>query len=149
MNFSDTPREPFTGASTTRAGFFVTADEGTIFLDEIAELAMPTQAKLLRVLEEGEVRLLGSDQPRGVDVRVIAATNKELADMVSKTAFREDLFFRLNVLTIVLPPLRERIDDIPLLIQYFLSKFAEREGIAPTKADRWSVAGTARVPLAR
>ncbi|MCA9243297.1 MAG: sigma-54-dependent Fis family transcriptional regulator [Phycisphaerales bacterium] len=127
----------FTGASTTRAGFFVTADGGTIFLDEIAELAAPTQAKLLRILEDGEVRLVGSDRPRTVDARVIAATNKDLAGLVSKSAFREDLFFRLHVLTIELPPLRERGDDVLLLIHHFIAKFAEpRAGLVPRLTDR-------------
>ncbi len=123
----------FTGAATTRAGFFIAANEGTIFLDEIAELAMPTQAKLLRALEEGEVRLVGSDQAQRVDVRVVAATNKDLSVLVDKSLFREDLFFRLNVLTITLPPLRERTEDVPLLIRYFLEKFAGQEGGTPPR----------------
>ncbi|MGE3182476.1 MAG: sigma-54-dependent transcriptional regulator [Phycisphaerae bacterium] len=127
----------FTGASTTRAGFFMTAHGGTIFLDEIAELAAATQAKLLRILEEGEVRLVGSDRARSVDVRVVAATNKDLAGLVSKSAFREDLFFRLHVVTIELPPLRERGDDILLLIRHFMAKFAEQQGgLVPSLTDR-------------
>jgi transcriptional regulator with PAS, ATPase and Fis domain len=116
----------FTGALTTRAGFFITANGGTIFLDEISELSLATQAKLLRVLEDNQVQMVGASRPREVDVRVIAATNKDLASVVKKKAFRDDLFFRLNVLTIDIPPLRERDDDVLLLLRYFTSKFAEQ-----------------------
>ena len=116
----------FTGALTTRAGFFITANGGTIFLDEIGELSLATQAKLLRVLEDNQVQMVGASRPREVDVRVIAATNKDLASLVKKEAFRDDLFFRLNVLTIDIPPLRERDDDVLLLLRYFTSEFAEQ-----------------------
>lgn len=116
----------FTGAITTRAGFFIAADGGTIFLDEIAELTPAAQAKSLRVLEDHQVQMVGSSKARPVEVRVIAATNKNLAALVKKGHFREDLFFRLNVITIELPPLRERADDISLLAYHFAAKFARQ-----------------------
>jgi len=115
----------FTGAATTRAGFFQTADGGTIFLDEISETSPAMQVKLLRVLQDKEVFMLGSRKPERVDVRILAATNKKLESLVRKQNFREDLYYRLNVITIDLPPLREREDDILLLIRHFSAKFAE------------------------
>jgi DNA-binding NtrC family response regulator len=118
----------FTGATESRAGFFQTADGGTIFLDEISDTSPSMQVKLLRVLQDGEVCMVGSSKTRKVDVRVVAATNKDLLNLVSKGLFREDLFYRLNVLTIALPPLRERADDVLLLIRHFTSKFAQEEG---------------------
>ena len=116
----------FTGALMTRAGFFITANGGTIFLDEIGELTLATQAKLLRVLEDNQVQMVGASRPQEVDVRVIAATNKDLGSLVRKEAFRDDLFFRLNVLTIDIPPLRERDDDVLLLLRHFIAKFAQQ-----------------------
>ena len=118
----------FTGANETRAGFFQTADGGTIFLDEISATTSTTQVKLLRVLQEREVCMVGSTRPRKVDIRVLAATNKELEGLVKKDLFREDLYFRLNVLTISLPPLRERGDDVLLLIRHLAAKFAHELG---------------------
>jgi len=118
----------FTGAATTRAGFFQTADGGTIFLDEISETSPAMQVKLLRVLQDKEVFMLGSRKPEKVDVRIIAATNKNLQALVKKQSFREDLYYRLNVITIDLPPLRERNDDILLLIRHFAAKYAEELG---------------------
>ena len=118
----------FTSATVSRTGLFGAADGGTIFLDEIGELAPATQAKLLRVLQEQEVQVVGADHARKIDVRVIAATNKDLGTLVARGAFREDLFYRLHVLTIDLPPLRERGDDVLLLSQHFLSRFAGRAG---------------------
>ncbi len=118
----------FTGAVSSRAGFFQTADGGTIFLDEIAETSTAMQVKLLRVLQDHEVVMVGADRARQVDVRVLAATNKDLATLVGKGMFREDLFFRLNVLTITLPPLRDRGDDVLLLSRQFLRKFAAEYG---------------------
>jgi transcriptional regulator with PAS, ATPase and Fis domain len=115
-------RGAFTGAIATRAGIFQLADGGTIFLDEIGEMSAPLQAKLLRVLQDGEIRPVGSDRTRKVDVRIIAATNKDLQQQMKSNAFREDLFYRLNVIPIVMPPLRERRSDIPLLIDHFLDK---------------------------
>jgi len=118
----------FTGARESRAGFFQTADGGTIFLDEIGDTSLAMQSKLLRVLQNGEIRMVGSSRPQEVDVRVLAATNKNLQKLVKNGVFREDLFFRLNVLTISLPPLRERDDDILQLAFRFISKFAEELG---------------------
>lgn len=121
----------FTGASTARAGFFQTADRGTILLDEISEASLSMQVKLLRVLQEKEICMLGSSTPRKVDVRICAATNKDLSALIKKGLFREDLFYRLNVFTIVIPPLRERGDDIIPLIQHFIAKKSEEFGRKP------------------
>jgi DNA-binding NtrC family response regulator len=120
----------FTGATETRAGFFQTAEGGTIFLDDISEMSLSMQVKLLRVLQDKEVCMVGSTRSRKVDVRILASTNKELLSLVKKEAFREDLFYRIHVVTIELPPLRERGDDILLLIQHFAAKFATERGIA-------------------
>ncbi|OGU54943.1 MAG: sigma-54-dependent Fis family transcriptional regulator [Ignavibacteria bacterium RBG_13_36_8] len=118
----------FTGATETRAGFFQTADGGTIFLDEISETSLAMQVKLLRVLQDKEVCMVGANRTQKVDIRIIAATNKDLQSLIKKGSFREDLFFRLNVLTITLPPLRERGNDIILLAQHFIDKFAKESG---------------------
>ena len=118
----------FTGALETRAGFFQTADGGTIFLDEISETSLSMQVKLLRVLQDKEVVMVGSTRPRKVDVRILASTNKDLAVLVKKVLFREDLFFRIHVITIDLPPLRERGDDLLLLIRHFTARFAKELG---------------------
>ena len=118
----------FTGATETRAGFFQTAEGGTIFLDEISETSAAMQVKLLRVLQDKEVCMVGDNRVRKVDVRIIAATNKDLLSLVQKGAFREDLFFRLNVVTITVPPLREREGDIPLLLRHFAAKYAREFG---------------------
>lgn len=113
----------FTGAHEARIGLFEVADGSTLFLDEIGELTMSTQAKLLRMLQSGEVRRIGDNKVIHVDARVVAATNKNLQQEVKNGRFREDLFFRLNVITITLPPLRERKEDITLLVEYFLDEF--------------------------
>jgi DNA-binding NtrC family response regulator len=118
----------FTGATESRAGFFQTADGGTLFLDEISDTTLAMQAKLLRVLQEKEVYMVGARRPQKVDVRVLAATNKDLFALVKKGAFREDLYFRLNVITISLPPLRERGNDILLLTRHFAARFAKEAG---------------------
>jgi len=110
----------FTGAHETRMGLFEVADKGTLFLDEVGELPINIQAKLLRVLESGEIRRLGDSKSIFIDSRIITATNKDIAAEVKKGSFREDLFFRINIVHISLPPLRERKDDIPLLVQHFL-----------------------------
>ncbi len=115
-------RGAFTGAATTRAGLFTSAEGGTIFLDEISELPPALQAKLLRVLEDGMVRPVGSDRGAKVDVRVIAASNADLTVMIARNAFREDLFYRLQVVPILIPPLRERRSDIPILVEHFLAR---------------------------
>ncbi|MDH5187005.1 MAG: sigma-54 dependent transcriptional regulator [candidate division WOR-3 bacterium] len=118
----------FTGAIESRAGFFQTADGGTIFLDEISDTSLAMQAKLLRVLQDKEVCMVGSSRPRNVDVRILASTNKDLLGLIRKDVFREDLYYRLNVITIDIPPLRDRNDDILLLIQYSANKFAKDLG---------------------
>jgi formate hydrogenlyase transcriptional activator len=117
-------RGAFTGAWAQTKGRFQIADGGTLFLDEIGDLPLELQPKLLRVLQEREFERLGSAQTVRVDVRVVAATNQDLEQLVSKKLFRADLFYRLNVIPIVLPPLRERVQDIPLLTDFFVTKFA-------------------------
>ncbi len=122
-------RGAFTGAVRARPGLFGEADGGTILLDEVGELAPGAQAKLLRVLQEGEVRPLGEDRPRKIDVRVVASTHRDLKELVAKGAFREDLYYRLNVVMLRVPPLRERPEDVPVLARHFLDRFAERFGV--------------------
>jgi transcriptional regulator with GAF, ATPase, and Fis domain len=118
----------FTGAASRQVGRFEAADNSTIFLDEIGDLPMELQAKLLRVLEDGTFERLGSSKPVTVDVRVIAATNHDLADLVKNGMFRRDLYYRLNVFPITVPPLRERIEDIPLLVWAFVNEFSQSMG---------------------
>src|SRR5207247_829951 len=119
-------RGAFTGANQAGRGRFEEAHTGTIFIDEIGDLALPLQAKLLRVLQERTVERLGSNVPRQVDVRVICATNRNLEQMVREGTFREDLYFRISVVKVPLPPLRERAEDIPLLAEFFLRMFTKR-----------------------
>jgi formate hydrogenlyase transcriptional activator len=122
-------RGAFTGAVSQTVGRFQAADRGTLFLDEVGDLPVELQPKLLRVLQEQQVERLGSGgRPTSVDVRVIAATNQDLEEMVRHRAFRADLFYRLNVFPIRVPPLRERTEDIPLLVAHFVRRFAERQG---------------------
>jgi len=118
----------FTGALQRRLGRFEAANGGTLFLDEIGELPMETQIALLRVLQEREFERVGSNHPISVDVRMIAATNRDLRAAVADGTFRQDLFFRLNVFPLAVPPLRERVEDIPLLVEYFVGRFAEESG---------------------
>jgi two-component system response regulator HydG len=130
----------FTGAVKQRMGRFAQADGGTIFLDEIGELSLPMQVKLLRVLQEKEIQRVGSDRVLTVNVRVIAATNRNLEAMVREESFREDLYYRLNVVRIEAPPLRERAEDIPVLAKHFWETFAEKNrkvvrGMAPKAMD--------------
>jgi two-component system response regulator HydG len=112
----------FTGATSARRGLFVEADQGSLFLDEIGDMPMELQARLLRVLEDGEVRAVGADASRTVDVRIIAATHQDLDARVREGRFRADLFYRLNVVTLRLPPLRERREDVPMLVEHFISR---------------------------
>jgi DNA-binding NtrC family response regulator len=127
----------FTGATETRAGFFQTGNKGTIFLDEVGETSPAMQVKLLRVLQEKEICMVGSARPQKVDVRIIAGTNKNLKGMIAGGRFREDLFYRLNVIHIELPPLRRRGADLSLLVRYFSAKYAEEMGrAAPQYTDR-------------
>ena len=120
----------FTDAGHDKAGLFEQAHGGTLFLDEIAEMPLHLQVKLLRVLQEEEIRRVGAASSRKVDVRVISATSRELSAEVASGTFREDLYFRLNVFAIGLPPLRERMEDLPLLVDHFLQKYGERMGMA-------------------
>ena len=121
----------FTGAVADRAGKFEQAHQGTIFLDEIGDMSLAAQAKVLRVLQDGVVTRIGGSKPIEVDVRVLAATNKNVESEIAEGRFREDLFYRLNVVPIHIPPLRERREDIPLLVTHFVTVLTSREGIAP------------------
>lgn len=118
----------FTGANTRKIGLIESADKGTLFLDEIAEIPLSTQSKLLRVLQDKEVRKIGSKDTNKVDVRIIAATNKNLSEQVEKNKFREDLYYRLKVITVEIPPLRERKEDIPDLVHFFIEKYSKEFG---------------------
>lgn len=126
----------FTGASSDRGGKFESADNGTIFLDEIGELPLQGQVKLLRVLQSNEIQRVGSDQIIEVDARIVAATNKNLMEMCKQGTFREDLYYRLSVIQVTLPPLRERKDEIPLLIEYFSDEAAEKLERSPVRLSR-------------
>lgn len=126
----------FTGATDDRKGYFELADGSTLFLDELAEMPLTTQVKLLRVLETGEFLPLGSERTKKVDVRILAATNKDLQLEVDAKRFRKDLYFRLKAVTLYIPPLRERKDDINPLIEHFLSKYADLNNITPPKISK-------------
>jgi len=125
----------FTGATSTREGYFEVADGGTIFLDEVGELPLTTQVRLLRVLENGEFIKVGSSQVQKTDVRIVAATNVNLFDAIEKGKFREDLYYRLSTVDILLPPLRDRKDDIHLLFRKFAADFAHKYKMPPLKLD--------------
>ncbi len=127
-------RGAFTGASIARRGLFMLADGGTLLLDEIGDLPLDLQAKLLRVLQFGEIRPVGSERTQTVDVRVIAATHRDLTALVKAGRFREDLFFRLNVLPLVVPPLRDHREDIPALATYFLAQACQRAPLSPVRS---------------
>ena len=129
----------FTGATSTREGYFEVADGGTIFLDEVGELPLTTQVRLLRVLENGEFIKVGSSQVQKTDVRIVAATNVNLFDAIEKGKFREDLYYRLSTVDILLPPLRDRKDDIHLLFRKFAADFAHKYKMPPLKLDESSV----------
>ena len=120
-------RGAFTDAISDRKGLFEAADGGTLFLDEVGELSKNVQVKLLRVLQEGQVRRVGETTARAVNVRIVAATHRDLAEAVREQLFREDLYYRLNVLPIFLPPLRDRQEDVPLLLAHFL-KHSRNDG---------------------
>jgi len=134
-------RGAFTGATTTKKGKFALADGGTIFLDEIGTLNPTLQSKLLRVLREREIEPLGSERTEKIEVRVIAATNRNLRQMVAEGRFQEDLFYRLNVIPIEIPPLRERREDIPILVEHFVRKHAQRTGRRVEKLDEAVLTG--------
>jgi two-component system, NtrC family, response regulator AtoC len=129
----------FTGAVAQRKGRFELAHKGTIFLDEVGEITLPVQKKLLRVLQEGEIERVGGSGVIKVDVRVLAATNRDLLAEVHKGQFREDLYYRLNVINIHMPPLRERRNDIPVLVEHFLDKYRYKPGAPPTKISEESL----------
>jgi two-component system response regulator AtoC len=131
-------RGAFTGAVSKRDGRFRAADGGTLFLDEIAELPLPAQAKLLRVLQDGMVEPLGTDTPVKVDVRLVSATHRNLRDHVARGLFREDLFYRINVLDLTLPPLRDRGSDLAVLIEFFLDGFAKTDAEGVTRTPKLS-----------
>jgi two-component system, NtrC family, nitrogen regulation response regulator NtrX len=131
----------FTGATEKQIGKFEQADRGTIFLDEVGDMSPKTQAKVLRVLQEQEVERLGSARTIKVDVRVIAATNKNLEDAIQRGEFRDDLFFRLNVIPIVVPPLRERREDIALLVQHFARRTSDEHNLKPKRFDAAAMDG--------
>ena len=124
----------FTGASSTRVGLFDVADGGTLFLDEVGEMSPAMQVKLLRVLQDGEVRPVGGQKSHHVNVRIVCATHRDLPKMVAEGSFREDLFYRLNVVELRVPPLRERREDIPLLVAHFIAKYAPERKIEVTAA---------------
>jgi two-component system response regulator AtoC len=131
----------FTGAERAKKGLFLEADGGTLFLDEISELPLGLQVKLLHALDDKEIRAVGTEVSRKVDVRILAATNRNIESMVAGGSFREDLYYRLNVLNLILPPLRKRQEDLPDLIRYFLTREAERLELEPeftlsTEAER-------------
>lgn len=125
----------FTGATSTRSGYFEVADGGTIFLDEVGELPLPTQVRLLRVLETGEFLKVGSSKTQKTNVRIVAATNVNMSDAIQKEKFREDLYYRLSTVEINLPPLRERKEDIPLLFRKFASDFAQKYHMPTVRLD--------------
>ncbi|HKB52868.1 MAG TPA: sigma-54 dependent transcriptional regulator, partial [Ramlibacter sp.] len=133
-------RGAFTDAKTMKKGLFEMADGGTLFLDEIGDMSLAAQAKVLRVLQDGVVTRIGGAKPVSVDVRVLAATNKKLEEEITAGRFREDLFYRLHVVPVHVPPLRERREDIPLLIAHFGSVLTEREGVPPRRFTPEAVA---------
>ena len=132
-------RGSFTGAVSDRAGKFEQADKGTLFLDEVGDMSLAAQAKVLRVLQDGEVTRIGGTKAHRVDVRVLAATNKTLEEEIAAGRFREDLYYRLNVVPLHVPPLRDRREDIPLLAQHFVNLLSQREGAAPRTLDSSAV----------
>ena len=118
----------YTGATHDRPGLFEAADGGTLFLDEIGDLSLSSQAKILRALQEGEIRRIGDNTPIQVDVRILSATNKDLQEQIYKGLSREDLFYRLNIVTIKMPPLKDRKEDIPILARHFLTNYCQKMG---------------------
>ena len=134
----------FTGANTRSSGRFEQAEGGTLFLDEIGDMPMEAQTRLLRVLQQGEYTTVGGRTPIKTDVRIVAATNKDLRMLIQQGLFREDLFFRLNVVPLRLPPLRERTEDVPDLIRHFFA-LAEREGLPPKQIEPRRSSGSSAI----
>jgi Nif-specific regulatory protein len=128
-------RGAFTGADTSRKGLFELADGGTLFLDEVGDMSLTLQSKLLRVLQNGEIRPVGSEATRKVSVRIVSATNRDLEAMVRQRTFREDLYYRLKGVSVTLPPLRERREDVPLLVDHFLAKLARENGASRLRVE--------------
>ena len=138
-NCSDTKKAPFTGATSDKEGLFQAADGGTLFLDEINSLPLSIQAKILRFLESGEFLAVGATKPHVVNVRIIAATNQDLTRQIERGEFRQDLFFRLNVIPLEIPSLKERQEDIEALAKHFLASFAKSHGLSLTSFSRQSL----------
>lgn len=136
----------FTDATSDRVGRFEMADKGTIFLDEIGDLDLSSQVKMLRVLQEQTFEVLGDSRPRKVDIRVVSATNADLRKMVQERTFREDLFYRINLITIHLPPLRERREDIPLLVRHFADRLCESDGLPKVEISKAAMDYLVRLP---
>ena len=136
----------FTDATADRVGRFELADKGTIFLDEIGDLDLSCQVKLLRVLQEQTFEVLGDSRPRKVDIRVVSATNADLRQMVQEHTFREDLFYRINLITVHLPALRERREDIPLLVRHFADKQCESNGLSKVEFTSEAMDYLSRLP---
>lgn len=136
----------FTGANTEKIGLFRAAGRGTVFLDEVGELPLALQAKMLRVLQEREVRPLGSATPVPIEARILAATNREIATAVRNGTFREDLYYRIKVVEVEVPPLRERTEDIPALVQHFLSEFSSEMGLPPQRLSAQAIQRLVREP---
>lgn len=136
----------FTGAERNREGFFLAADKGTLILDEIGDISLPIQAKLLKFLQDKEVKPVGSSTPKTTDVRIIALTNQNLEDRIRDNSFRQDLYYRLNVLSITVPPLRERREDIPLLVRTFMDQTCREMNLSPMEVHPAAMAYLARQP---
>ena len=139
----------FTGATQSKIGKLEKADGGTLFLDEVGDMSLKTQAKVLRALEEQRFEPVGSSAPVSVDVRIIAATNKNLDEEMEKGNFRQDLFYRLNVIPFYVPPLRERVEDVPVLTEHFIQEFSELYGRKAKEVSPRSDGGPEAIPLAR
>lgn len=137
----------FTGAATDKQGLFQAASGGTLFLDEVAELPLAMQVKLLRAIQERAVRPVGAHGEEAVDVRILSASHRDLAQLVADGRFRQDLFFRINVITLRVPPLRERPEDIPVLAAHILARLAEREGVAPRRLSAAALASLRQHPF--
>ncbi|HET9002797.1 MAG TPA: sigma-54 dependent transcriptional regulator, partial [Gemmatimonadaceae bacterium] len=135
----------FTGAVSDRPGKFEQADGGTLFLDEIGDMSQSAQAKVLRVLQDGVVTRIGGSKPVSVDVRVLAATNKNLEEEIAAGRFRDDLYYRLNVVPLMVPPLRERREDIPSLVAHFVAQLSAREGVSPRAFDQEAIDALTRM----